>query len=153
VIGVAGCAVLVTGVGLAALAYGRVTETPSDFGFHGFESAPDGTRFRWMTRHAVTYIPEGPGFLRLRLRAPDPPTRRPLVLETSIAGQVVDRRHVPAGQWVSYDVATRGRAPTSFRRVDFRVNQVRTEEVQLGARPARRPISVMAADIRWIPLR
>ena len=152
-IGVAACAVLVTGVGLAALAYGRVTATPSDFGFHGFENAPDGTRFRWMTRHAVTYIPEGPGFLRLRLRAPDPPTRRPLLLETSIAGRVIDRRDVPAGQWVSYDVATRGRAPMPFQRVDFRVNQVRTQEVQLGERSARRPIGVMAAEIRWIPLR
>jgi hypothetical protein len=40
-----------------------------------------------------------------------------------------------------------------FRRVDFRVNQVRTEEVRLGDRPARRPIGVMAAEIRWIPLR
>ena len=153
VIGVAACAVLASGVGLAALAYGRVTAAPADFGFHGFESAPDGTRFRWMTRHAVTYIPEGPGFLRLRLRAPSPPTRRPLVLETSIAGRVVDRRDVPAGQWVSYDVASRGRASMLFRRVDFRVNQVRTEEIRLGDRPARRPIGVMAAEIRWIPLR
>ena len=153
VIGVAACAILASGVGLAALTYGRVTATPADFGFHGFEDAPDGTRFRWMTRHAVTYIPEGPGFLRLRLRAPSPPARRPLVLETSIAGRVVDRRDVPAGQWVSYDVASRGTASIPFRRVDFRVNQVRTEEVRLGDRPARRPIGVMAAEIRWIPLR
>jgi hypothetical protein len=152
-IGVAACAVLATGVGVATLAYGRVTATPSDFGFHGFESAADGTRFRWMTRHAVTYIPGEPGFLRLRLRAPDPPSRRPLVLETSIAGRVVDRRDVPAGQWLSYDVAARQRGSVPFQRVDFRVNQVRTEEVRLGERPARRPIGVMAAEVRWIPLR
>lgn len=146
------CAVLVAGVGIAAVAYGRVTATPPDYGFHGFENAPDGTRFRWMTRHAVTYIQDGQGFLRLRLRAPDRPTRRPLVVETSIAGRVVDRRDVPAGQWVSYDVATRDTAPAPFRRVDFRVNQVFTEEVRLGRRSALRPVSVMAEEIGWMPL-
>jgi hypothetical protein len=153
-IAVVACAVLLAGLGRAAVAYRRVTATPPEYGFHGVESAPDGTRFRWMTRHAVTYIPEGPGFLRLRVRAPDHPTPRPLVVETSIAGRVVDRRDVSGGQWVSYDIPARDMAPAPFRRVDFRVNQVWTEEVRLGRRPARRPISVMVAgEIAWIPLR
>jgi len=152
-IGIAACVVLLAGVGLAALAYGRGAATPPEQGFHGFESAPDGTRFRWITRHAVTYIPEASGFLRLRLRAPDHPTPRPLVVETSIAGRVVDRREVPGGQWVSYDIPARQGVSMPFRRVDVRVNQVWTEEVRLGRRAARRPISVMAAEIAWIPLR
>lgn len=146
------CAVLVAGVGFASVAYGRVTAAPPDSGFHGFENAPDGAQFRWMTRHAVTYVPDGQGFLRLRLRAPDRPTRRPMVVETSIAGRVVDRRDVPPGLWVSYDVATRATASMPFRRVDFRVNQVLTEEVRLGRRSALRPVTVMAEEIRWIPL-
>jgi O-antigen ligase len=152
-IGIAACVVLLAGIGLAALAYGRVAATPPEQGFHGWESAPDGTRFRWITRHAVTYIPEGPGFLRLRLRAPDRPTTRPLVVETSIAGWAIDRRNVPAGQWVSYDIPARRAASLPFRRVDLRVNQVWTEEVRLGRRAAPRPISVMAGEITWIPIR
>lgn len=152
-VGIAACVVLLAGVGLAAVAYGRVAAIPPEQGFHGFENAPDGTRFRWITRHAVTYIPEGPGFLRLRLRAPDRPTTRPLVVETSIAGPVVDRRAVPAGQWVTYDIPARQAAPMPFRRVDFRVNQVWTEDVRLGRRAARRPIGVMAGEIAWMPIR
>ena len=152
VVAVVSCAVLGAGIGLAGVAYQRVTATPREYGFHEFENALDGTRFRWMTRHAVTYIPEGQGFLRVRLRAPDLPARRPLVVEISIAGRFVDRRGVPAGGWVSYDIANRKAGPTPFQRVDFRVNQEWTEEVRLGRRLARRPISVMAAEIRWIPL-
>jgi hypothetical protein len=37
--------------------------------------------------------------------------------------------------------------------VDFRANQMWTEEVRLGQRIARRPITVMAAEITWMPLR
>ncbi len=151
-IGIAACVVLLAGVGLAAVAHGRAAATPPEQGFHGFESAPDGTRFRWITRHAVTYIPGSPGFLRLRLHAPDRPIARPLLVQTSIAGRVVDRRDVPAGRWVSYDIPARQAAPMPFRRVDFRVNQVWTEDVRLGRRAARRPISVMA-EITWMPLR
>ena len=151
-IAVVACGVLAAGIGLSAVGYRRVTAAPPDDGFHEFENAPDGTRFRWMTRHAVTYVPEGPGFLRVRLRAPDRPMRRPLVIETSIAGRVVDRRRVSSGNWVSYDIADRRAMSTPFQRVDFRVNQEWTEEVRLGRRRARRPISVMAAEIRWIPL-
>ena len=152
-IGIAACLVLLAGVGRAVVAYGRVAEAPPEQGFHELDSAPDGTRFRWITRHAVTYIPADPGFLRLRLRAPDRPTTRPLVVETSIAGRVVDRRAVPAGQWVSYDIPARQAVSMPFRRVDFRVNQVWTEDVRLGRRAAQRPISVMAEEIIWLPLR
>jgi hypothetical protein len=146
------CVVIVAGVGRAALAYGRVDEPPAEYGFHGLETDEDGTPFRWMTRHSVTYIPDDPGFLRLRLRAPDRPMPRPLVIETSIAGRVADRREMAPGEWITVEIPVR-RAGTPFRRVDFRTNQEWTEEVRLGQRAARRPITVMAGDISWRPLR
>jgi hypothetical protein len=77
---------------------------------------------------------------------------RPLVLETSIAGRVADRREVPPGGWTTVEIPAHPTG-TPFRRVDFRTNQVWTEEVRLGQRAARRPITVKAADIRWMPLR
>jgi hypothetical protein len=129
-----------------------VNEPPTEYGFHGLETDEDGTAFRWMTRHSVTYIPDGNGLLRLRLRAPERPMPRPLVIETSIAGRVADRREMMPGDWTTVDIPVR-MTGTPFRRVDFRTNQVWTEEVRLGQRAARRPIAVMAEDISWIPLR
>ena len=145
-------AILVAGVARAAMSYARVTAPPREYGFHEVETAPDGTTFRWMTRHAVTYIPDGAGFVRLRMRAPDVEMSAPLVVETSIAGRVTDRRAVPAGRWVSYDVPARALAPAPFRRVDFRTNQAWTQEISLGRRRALRPIAVMLEEMRWIPL-
>jgi O-antigen ligase len=143
---------MAAGVGQALLTYGRVNEPPTEYGFHDLETDEDGTAFRWMTRHSVTYIPDGNGLLRLRLRAPERPMPRPLVIETSIAGHVADRREVMPGDWTTVDIPVRTTG-TPFRRVDFRTNQVWTEEVRLGQRAARRPIAVMVEDISWIPLR
>jgi hypothetical protein len=105
-----------------------------------------------MSRHAVTYIPNEMGIVRLRLRAPDFPRARPLVIETAIAGAIADRRELPAGRWITYDVPSRRLTKTPFRRVDLRANQWWSEDVPLGLRQARRPVTVMVGEIRWIPL-
>jgi hypothetical protein len=147
----AGCVLIAAGIGRAALASQRVAEIPPDSGFHGVEN-DDGDTFRWMTRHSVTYIPDGTGFLRLQLRAQTRPMPRPMIIETSIAGRVVDRTEVKPGAWITIDVPARPTG-TPFRRVDFRANQMWTQEVQLGQRIALRPVSVMAREIAWMPLR
>jgi O-antigen ligase len=153
VIAVLAVAVLMAGAALGAAPYRQPLGAPKDQGFHGLETGPDGARFRWMTRHGVTYVPDGPGFLRLRVHAPARRHERPLVLETSIAGRVLDRREIPQGLWSTYDIAVRQPGPAPFRRVDLRANQVWMEEVKLGRRAAQRPISVMVAETSWIPIR
>lgn len=146
------CLVLTAPVAMAAASYGRATEPPPEQGFHGRETAADGTAFRWMTRHAVTYVPGGVGFVRLRVHAPDLDMPRPLVLATAIGGRVVDSREIPPGRWITYDIPASRPASAPFQRVDFRANQVWTEEVALGRRRAQRPIAVMLGEVRWIPL-
>lgn len=148
----AACALLAVGVAWATLSYARVTAPPSEQGFHGIETAPDGTAFRWMTRHAVTYVSSDAGFLRLRARAPDITLRRPLVVEMAVAGEVVDRREIPAGRWLTYDVPVPRPSSAPFRRIDLRANQFTTQETRLGRRRAERPIAAMIGGIRWISL-
>jgi hypothetical protein len=144
---------LVSGVARAAALYARVSEPPPDYGFHSVETAPDGTSFRWMTRHAVTYVPAGPGFVRLRLHAAsDVASPHPLVVETALAGRIVDRRELPPRGWVTYDLPANGAVDAPFRRIDLRTNQQWTQEVKLGRRAAQRPVAVMVGEIRWIPV-
>ena len=56
-------------------------------------------------------------------------------------------------QWTTYDVPVRVAAGAPFRRIDLRVNQEWTEEVRLGRRAARRPISLMVGEITFLPLK
>jgi O-antigen ligase len=144
--------VLASGLAREATGYAGATVAPPEYGIHGQETAPDGSSFRWMTRHAVIYVPNEMGFVRLRVQAPSLPMTRPLVIETAIAGEVVDRRELPPGRWVSYDIPSRRSASAPFRRVDLRTNQWWTQEVALGMRHARRPITVMIGDVRWLSL-
>jgi hypothetical protein len=146
-------ALLAAGIGRAVLAYTRATQPPPEHGFHGLEPAVDGGSFRWMTRHAVTYVPAGSGFVRLRLHAPtDVALSRPLVVETMLAGRVVDRRELPADRWVTYDIPAAAPVRAPFRRVDLWANQQWTQDVTLGRRAAQRPIAAMVGAIEWIPL-
>jgi hypothetical protein len=133
--------------------YAGSTEQPPEQGFHQVETTRDGSQFRWMTRHAVTYIPEGPGFLRLRVRAPGWPAPSPIVLDTFIAGEPVNSRVIPADESTTWDIPGRATGRRGFRRVDFRVNQEWFEEIRLGRRTARRPVSIIVEQITWIPLR
>ena len=152
-LGIAAAVVMAAGIGRAALVYSRAVDIPPEQGFHQFETTRDGVQFRWMTRHAVTYIPEQAGFLRLRLRAPAWPAPRPVVLETSIAGRVVDRHEIPPDDSTILELPAPDAIGSGFRRVDFWINQEWFEEVPLGQRRARRPISLMVEDMEWMPLR
>ena len=144
--------VLAAGVARAAVSYAGVAAAPPEYGFHGLETAEDGAAFRWMTRHAVTYVPNGTGFVRVRLRAPDLPAPRPLVVEVAVAGAIVDRRELPPERWIAFDIPVRQAVSAPFRRVDLRANQMWTQETRLGRRAASRPIAAMVGGIQWIPL-
>jgi O-antigen ligase len=153
--GLAAAAVLIlaAGIGRSALAYARAADQPPEQGFHQSETTRDGGEFRWMTRHAVIYIPNEPGFLHLRLRAPGWAAPDPVVLETSIGGQLVDRHEVRADESTTWDVAARPAGRGGFRRVDLRASREWFEEVRLGQRNARRPVSLMVERLDWRPLR
>ena len=152
-VAVAVCALLAAGVVSQVVAYANRQDTPPESGFHVQETSSEGDTFRWMTRHAVTYVPNESGFVRLRVRVPALPKTRPMMIETAIAGEVVDRRELPVDQWVSYDIPSRRPTAAPFRRVDLRVNQWWAQDIALGTRQARRPIALMVGAIQWIPLR
>jgi hypothetical protein len=144
---------IAAGLIVGAVSYaGPSTEPPTDYGFHE-PITDEGATFRWIVRHAVTYIPNEPGFLRLRVRAPQE-TRadRPLILHATVGGWTADRREVPSDRWVMYDIPVRPAGSDPFQRVDLRVNQWWQQEIRVGSRRAMRPIAAMVADIRWIPL-
>lgn len=152
VVGLVVFVAIVGGVVRGATAYAATTRPPRERGFHQPDTTPDGQAFRWSTQHAVTYIPPGVGFLRLRVQPPEDGLDGPLGVETSVGGRVVDRREIRPGGWTTYDVSLPQRAPGPFRRVDLRADQFQWQEVSLGRRRARRPIAVMVGEIRWIPL-
>jgi O-antigen ligase len=148
--------VLAAVAGNATQAVRAAAETrtpPGEQGFHELQTARSGRQFRWMTRHAVSYIPAGPGILRIRVSAPDNrPLPHPLTVDVALAGRPVARRILDNPEWVRIDVSVRDAGRGPFRRLDIRADQVWLEEVTLGERLATRPVSLMVESIVWVPV-
>jgi hypothetical protein len=140
---------LAAGVALSGRAYADATARPQVSGFYERDVADDGTPFFWTTRHVTTYGGPTPGFIRLVVRAPDRPSRRPFVVETWLGGHVVDRAEVASGQWLVREIPVRSRSALPLRRIDVRVNQAWTRPSDNRNAPETPALALMAAEIRW----
>jgi hypothetical protein len=147
----AAIATLAVGLLLAGVAYARTSEMPPERGLDAWTEAADGTRFRWMAPHAVTYIPRRNGFLVLTLRPPDVPLPRPMVVETRIAGRLVDRRTLEANRWTTVEIPVRADAWVPFRRVDVRASPSWIERRPFAQRSSEVSVALtaMVRELRW----
>lgn len=145
-------ALLALNVGLGARSYTTARVAPAESGFEGAAVAADGRAFRWTTPHVTTYVPNGPGFLRITMRAPAVRLARPMRVETSVAGRIVDSREPPDDQWVTVEIPVRTPASAPFRRVDIRISPFWTEQRQMARRTALVDVrlGVMIAELRWV---
>ena len=146
--------VLLVGIGMArsTLVYALTAEMPPERGFIDEGTAPDGTRFRWMGPHVVTYASRGPGFFTMTVRPPDRPLPRPMAIETAIAGRVVDRRPLVAGKWQTVLIPVRQVAAAPFRRIDVRVTPAWMDKRRLAQRASDIDVAVtvMVSEMRWL---
>jgi hypothetical protein len=143
---------LVVDAGRGAAVYLSASEMPQESGFERSDISDDGRAFRWTSPHATTYVPDGLGFLQVVIRAPEIALPRPMTVEISVAGRVVDRRELPRGRWETIQVPVRTPASARFRRVDVRVTPFWTEKRQLARRTALIDVSLgaMVAEVRWV---
>jgi hypothetical protein len=107
-----------------------------------------------VARAATVYarVSEPPPDHGFHIAPSDVASSQPLVVETALAGRIVDRRELPPRAWVTYDLPVNDAVDAPFRRIDLRTNQQWTQEVKLGRRAAQRPVAVMVGEIRWIPV-
>ena len=138
----------------ATVAYATVASVPGERGFDSEGVMDDGTRYRWMGPEVVTYMPAGPGFVRMVLRAPEQPLSRPMVAEIAISGRVVDRRELTPDRWETIEIPVRERAFGSFRRVDVRVTPPWIEKRKLAQRSSEVDVALtaMVRELRWVGL-
>lgn len=147
-----GVLLLVVAVGRSAAQYAGVTAPPPDRGFERTDTAGDGTMFQWMSPHATVYAPRGPGFFRMTMRPPDRPLSRPVTVETSIGGRVVDRRELAAGRWETVEIPVRDTTAAPFRRVDVRAAPSWAEKRRLAQRRSEVDVAltIMVSEVRWV---
>ena len=139
---------LVLFLGWRVAHYEQLPATRVERGFHDQQISPDGRRFRWSTRHAVTWAPAETGFLTIPLRAPDFLARdRPFMVQVELNGAVLRSARVSSDGWSTVVVPLR--EPASPQRVDIRVNQVWTPKRDRGPEFVKddRPMGVMVGEL------
>ena len=114
---------------LAAAALAYLREPPwlatMDYGFRGWQTDADGTRFRWTGGHASFFVPAAATAVSIPLRttfAPgEPAVRVSLAIDDRPADAIVLRD--PAWQVRTLALPPRGRR--GLRRIDVRIDRVR----------------------------
>jgi hypothetical protein len=104
-------------------------------GMRGWETGPDGARFRWTAPHASFFVPADARDMRLRLRTTfDRPGEWPIALSISIDDVPVDRLVLSDSSWRESIVRLPARGSRRVRRVDIRADRAREDNraVQLG---------------------
>jgi O-antigen ligase len=136
----------------ATVVYARTTEAPAERGFVDEATSPDGTRFRWMGPHVVTYGARQRGFFTMTLRPPDRPLSRPMVVDVTIAGGPAERRVLVPGKWQTVVIPVDQVAFAPFRRIDVRATPVWLDKRRLAQRPSPVDVAVtaMVSEMRWI---
>ena len=144
--------VVAAGVARAAAVYALSSDIPAERGFVDEARAPDGTSFRWMGPHVVTYAPRQRGYFTMTLRPPDRPLQRPMEVEVRIGGSIVDRRTLVPGQWQTVLIPVEEVATTRFRRIDVRATPVWMDTRKLAQRTSEVDVAVtaMVSEMRWI---
>lgn len=104
-------------------------------GLRGWETAADGTRFRWTDGHASFFVPAASPEVAIPLRATfDAPGDPPVLVTIAIDDRPADELVLREPQWTTRRLRLPPPGSRSLRRIDIRVDRVRAGNrgVQLG---------------------
>lgn len=104
-------------------------------GLRGWETAADGTRFRWTDGHASFFVPAGSPELTIPLRTTfDAPGDPPVLVTIAIDDRRADELVLRDAQWTMRRLRLPPPGSRSLRRIDIRADRVRSGNrgVQVG---------------------
>jgi hypothetical protein len=104
-------------------------------GLRGWETAADGTRFRWTDGHASFFVPAASQAVSVPLRATfDAPGDPPVLVTIAIDDRAADQFVLRDDRWTTRRLRLPPPGRRSLRRIDIRVDRVRSGNrgVQMG---------------------
>lgn len=104
-------------------------------GFHRWEAAADGTRYRWTAGHASFFVPATAGAIVVPARATfDDPADPPVRVSIAIDDRAADAFVLSDDRWRAHELRMPPPGTRRLRRIDVRVDRVRPgmRGVQVG---------------------
>ena len=120
-------------------------------GFYEWETAEDGTRFRWTKEFASVIVPNDVGRVRIPIRVPtDRPTIAPMPVYVSIAGSRPSRMLVDAS-WSVLEADLSAFDPLApVRRVNLKVERTWRPALYVAGSAEMRPVGVQVGEVQSI---
>jgi hypothetical protein len=104
-------------------------------GFHRWRTGPDGVRYRWTTGHASFFVPASSAGLTIPARVTfDQPADPPVLVRIAVDDRPADEFELRDDRWVTRRLALPPPGSRRLRRIDIRVDRLRTDNrgIQLG---------------------
>jgi hypothetical protein len=121
---------------VAALAYLRDPAwlIAVESGFRNWETAPDGTRYRWTSGHASFFVPSDASELEIPVRTIAAPSNVAVTVSLSIDDRLAERLVLKDDEWHRVTVTLPPRGTRRVRRIDLRVDRtnIGNRGVQVG---------------------
>jgi hypothetical protein len=105
-------------------------------GFRQWETAADGTRYRWTGGHASFFVPAAARAIVIPMRTTfNDPTDPPVLVSIAIDDRPADEFVLRDAQWKSHVLLLPPMGRRSLRRIDVRVDRLRSglRGVQIGS--------------------
>jgi hypothetical protein len=118
-------------------------------GFYDWETAADGTRYRWTGQYASVFVPADVTRVYLPVRMPARiPSLTPIGVEVMTSG--IDKgRSLIGDSWADLNVVLPDVVPpTRFKRIDLRVDRTWQPGVYLPGSADMRPLGIQVGEVR-----
>jgi hypothetical protein len=130
-------------IGAAALAYLRDPDwlINVESGFRNWETAADGTRYRWTDGHASFFVRSDANAIEIPIRTTvSAPSEIPVSVELTIDDRFADQLVLNGDEWHRVKMVLPPRGTRRVRRIDIRVKRTKAgnKGVQVGVVRSRR---------------
>jgi hypothetical protein len=137
----------------ATLAVGRpripLPTSPSVTGFHDWETAGDGSRYRWSGAFASVFVRGDTARVEIPVKVPAELRMQPaLEVDVVVSGVFLGRTRV-SGSWVPLEVVLPAPVfPTWFRRIDLRVSRTWQPAIYIAGSADMRTVGIQVGEPR-----
>ena len=120
-------------------------------GFYGWETAADGTRFRWTEQFASLFVPADVTLVEIPVRVPvDGRSVKPLGVEVMTLA-VAQSRTIVGADWATISVPLpEAFPPTRFKRIDLRIDRLWQPALLIPGSADTRSVGVQVGEPRLV---
>jgi O-antigen ligase len=116
-------------------------------GFYGWETTPDGVRFRWSTKFASVFVPGNATHVEIPVKVPAELRLLPRLEVDLVVGGVFQSRTAVLDSWTVLGVTMPEGSPARVRRIDLRVDRPWQPGIYIAGSADMRTVGIQVGEV------